>query len=168
MWSSDGTRILFRFDRIEGQTGVQNNELRILDLNTGRAESIAGSHQKFNQRWSPDGRWIVATPNNEKELDLYDVSSGRWSVLVNMIADYPYWSTDSRYIYYCTHTQAGAGVYRAGLESHKPEFVASLTNSARIIDEMWGQWLGLTPDGEPLILRTADLQQIYLLSFEDR
>ena len=46
--------------------------------------------------------------------------------------------------------------------------MASLAGATRVFNEIYGQWLGLGPDDSPLILRSAGLQQIYLLSFAGR
>ncbi len=64
-------------------------------------------------------------------------------------------------------TPAGrTGIYRISLATKRPEFLASLANVDRAMNEVYSQWCGLAPDGSPLILRAADLQQIYALSFE--
>ena len=45
-----------------------------------------------------------------------------------------------------------------------PKVVTSLAGTRRAMNEMYTQWSGLAPDDSPLILKSADLQQIYLLS----
>ena len=147
------------------QTAFQNNVLEIVDVAAHQAVAVPGSAEKFNQRWSPDGKWIVATPNNESELDLFDVAAGRWSVLASMRADYPSWSADSKFVYFVSVADHSA-IYRVSPESRRPELVASLDHVDRAMDELYSQWCGLTPDGAPLILKSADLQNIYALSFK--
>jgi DNA-binding winged helix-turn-helix (wHTH) protein/Tol biopolymer transport system component len=166
-WSPDGTRLLIRGDRHTpgSESYFQNNVLQIVDLSTQQVTTIPGSSAKFNQRWSPDGTWIVATPNNEAELDLYDVAAGRWSVLATMRADYPSWSADSKSVFFVGIGEHAA-IYRVPLDTRHPEFVASLDHIDRSMDELWSQWAGLTPAGAPLILKSADLQSIYALSFK--
>jgi len=163
-WSPDGTQLLYRFDR-KGQ----HNVLRILDLHTGSVENVPGSEDRFNQRWSPDGKWIAATPNDENGLFLFSTERREWRQLTAMRADYPSWSGDSGFVYYCTRLENDEeAIYRVGVASGKPERVASLSGTPRAIDEVYTQWAGLTPDGSPLVLRSADLRQIYLLSFAAR
>jgi Tol biopolymer transport system component/DNA-binding winged helix-turn-helix (wHTH) protein len=168
-WSADGKSLLFRYSRTGGQWMMEDNLLQTVDLASQVVRTVPGSNLRFNQRWSPDGRWLVATPNDEGELDLYDFASGRWSVLVKMKADYPSISADGRYVYFAGNTKLqGAAIYRVSVSTRQAEFVASLADSERAIDDTWGQWVGLTPDGAPLILANADLQQIYLLSFSEK
>jgi Tol biopolymer transport system component len=168
-WSADGSRLLFRYDRPGGETVLQHNVLQIVDLNSHAVSTVRDSYRKFNQRWSPDGKWIVATTNDEAELVLYDVAREQWTVLAKMRADYPSWSADSRFVYFVTVAESGSAVIdRVSIATRSPELVASLAESDRAIDDVWGQWAGVMPDGTPLILRSADLQQLYLLSFATR
>jgi eukaryotic-like serine/threonine-protein kinase len=165
-WSADGTRLLFRYDERAGEPAMQGNVLQIVDLASHAVTNVPGSNGKFNQRWSPDGRWMIATPNDESELDIYDVAAGRWSVLAKMKADYPSVSRDGRFVYILSNTpEHGASVYRVAVATGQAEFVAGLAAAEREIDEAWGQWVGLSPDGAPLIMANSDLEQIYLLSF---
>ena len=166
-WSPDGTHLLIRADHHADatQTAFQNNVLEIVDVAARKSVTVPGSTEKFNQRWSPDGKWIVATPNNMDEVDLFDVVAGRWSVLTQMRADYPSWSTDSKYVYF-VNVSGQSGIYRVAVDTGKPEMIASLDHVDRAMDELYSQWCGVTPDGAPLIVKSADLQNIYALSFK--
>lgn len=159
-WSPDGTKLLFRLD-----LAVQRNVLAILDITSGKTEQVPGSEQKFNQRWSPDGKWIVATPKSQNGLYLFNLARREWMPLAGMRADYPSWSRDSDYVYFCTHLDSGEeAIYRVPMASRKPERVTTLVGTERAFNSIYNQWVGLAPDNSPMILRSADLQQIYLLS----
>jgi Tol biopolymer transport system component len=159
-WSPDGSRLLFRLD----QAG-KRNVLQIVDVSTGVAETVRNSVEKFNQRWSPDGKFIAATPNDEKGLYVFDLERREWSALTAMRADYPNWSHDGQAIYFCSYLENGEeGIFRVSLGTRKVELVTSLAGTRRALNEMYTQWSGLAPDDSPLILKSADLQQIYLLS----
>ena len=49
--------------------------------------------------------------------------------------------------------------------NRKLETVASLKNLRRVIMGT-GAWLGLTPDGSPLLMRDTGTQEVYALDFE--
>jgi Tol biopolymer transport system component len=159
-WSPNGSKLLFRLD----QAG-RRNVLQIVELSTGVAETVPDSLGKFNQRWSPDGKFIAATPNDEKGLYVFDLARREWSILTAMRADYPNWSHDGKAIYFCSYLQnREEGIFRVSLSTRRVELVTSLAGTRRAMNEMYTQWAGLAPDDSPVILKSADLQQIYLLS----
>ena len=160
-WSEDGTKLLFRLDM-----SLQHDILSILDLASGKTEPVPGSEHRFNQRWSPDGKWIAATPTNKSGLDVFNVARREWTSLSGLSADYLNWSHDSDYVYFCTQLGSGEeAIYRVSLASHKADRVTTLVGAPRAFNDIYSQWVGLAPDNSPLILRSADLQQIYTLSF---
>jgi len=145
--------------------------LGILDLASGLAERVPGSDGgfNFNQRWSPDGRWIAATPSGRNGLGVYSFESHEWTTLTPMTAEYLNWSHDSEWIYFCPPAGgAEEAVYRVSLATRTVERVTSLSGTRRAFNGVYGQWLGLTPDNSPLILRSTEVQQIYRLSFRGR
>jgi Tol biopolymer transport system component/DNA-binding winged helix-turn-helix (wHTH) protein len=163
-WSPDGKKLLFRFDRAAGPKVLQ-----ILDVPSGTIETLPGSENKFNQRWSPDGKWIAATPYGGAGLLLFDLGRRQWTELTSMRADYPAWSRNGDSISFVTRLEGDQkAIYRVVLASHESEKVASLTGQMMAMDEVYGHWMGLAPDDSPMILRSADLQQIYLLSLDGR
>jgi Tol biopolymer transport system component len=160
-WSQDGARLLVRLDLAVGR-----NVLAIIDVASGKIERIPGSEQKFNQRWSPDGRWITATPNNMEGLDVFNVASREWRSLSKMRADYPNWSRNSESVLFCSSLDSGEeAIYRVYLASGEAERVTTLVGTPRVNDELYSRWVGLTADDSPMVLRSADLQRIYRLSF---
>ena len=75
------------------------------------------------------------------------------------------WSTDSKYVYFDTGTSAEQAIYRIRLTDHKLEQVASLQNLRRTVLP-WVSWMGLTPDGSPLLMRDAGSQEVYALDLD--
>jgi Tol biopolymer transport system component len=163
-WSPDGTKLLFRLD-----LSVLRHVLAIQDLAVAKSEHVPGSEQKFNQRWSPDGKWIIATPYTQDRIDLFDVRRGEWTRLSDMRADYPNWSHDGEYVYFYTSLDSGEeAIYRVSLKSRKTGRVASLVGYTRAFDDLYSQWVGLAADDSPMILRSTGYQRIYRLSFSGK
>jgi Tol biopolymer transport system component len=153
-------RECFRTDR-----KTQPNILQILELQSGAIETVPESEGKFNQRWSPDGKWIAATPNDCRGLGIFSLERREWTILTGMRADYPSWSHNSDYLYFWTALDSGEeAIYRVSLASRKTERVASLAGARRAVDEVYGRWTGLAPDDSPLILRSTEFRQIFLLT----
>jgi hypothetical protein len=75
------------------------------------------------------------------------------------------WSADSKAIYFDTQSSADKAVYRFRVDDRKLEIVASLKSLRRVITG-WGAWMGLTPDGSPLLMRDTGAQEVYALDFE--
>ncbi len=112
-WSPDGKSLLIRSDQHGQDNGsiFQDNVLQIVDLESRRITAVPDSLKKFNQRWSPDGKWIVATPNDEQEIDLFDLAANRWTVLASIHGDYPSWSADSKYLYFVHNDSSRSNRY---------------------------------------------------------
>jgi hypothetical protein len=61
---------------------------------------------------------------------------------------------------------ANPAVFRLRIADHKVEQIASLKNFRRVV---WGNlpWLGLTPTGDPLVMRDIGSLEVYALDFEE-
>lgn len=165
-WSPDGARILVRLDRPGGDSVLERNVLEIVDVRSGATTQVPGSERKFNQRWSPDGKWLLATPNDSSEADLFDMDRREWKILVRTQVDYPSWSADSRFVYFGTRN--GQEFSRVEISRGRVEPVARLEGIARAVDDVYGGWSGITPEGDPMILRASGFSQIYLLSTDQK
>ena len=72
-------------------------------------------------------------------------------------------SVDGNYLYYITRGD-DPKVMRVRFSDHKVEAVASLKNFRPAEDEDSGSWVGVAPDGSPLLTRDIGTQEIYSLS----
>jgi hypothetical protein len=87
-----------------------------------------------------------------------------------MSMDYPSWSLDSKFIYFegCTRPAKEAwydGIYRVSIQERKVERVVSLEGVRQAFGD-WGAWVGLGPDGSPMLARDAGSKDIYALDWE--
>jgi Tol biopolymer transport system component/DNA-binding winged helix-turn-helix (wHTH) protein len=160
-WSPDGKRLLYRLD-----LAIQKNVLQIADVASGRAEDVPGSNQMLKQRWSPDGKWIVAVTNQQDRLEVFNFEKGEWTTLTEMRVDSPNWSSKSDFVVYCAILENGEQVaYRVDVATHKTEKITSLTGAPRAFNETYGEWMGIGPEDLPMLLKSETLQRIYLLKF---
>jgi hypothetical protein len=74
-------------------------------------------------------------------------------------------SADSRYLYFDNGLSRDPAIYRLRIADHRVEPIVDLKNFRRVV---LGQtpWLGLTPDGEPVVMRDTGSQEVYALDFE--
>jgi serine/threonine protein kinase/Tol biopolymer transport system component len=156
-WSPDGTRIVF------GGAGVDpNSTIRIFDLKTHQISTLPGSKGLVWPYWSPDGRYILASPPgpNDPGLMLFDFANQRWEEIIKVRVDLVTWSKTGEYVYFLS----GRSVMRVRIRDRKLERVADLKNFQ--YTGGFGAWLGMAPDDSPLLLRDTSTADIYALDWE--
>ncbi|HKI27299.1 MAG TPA: protein kinase [Candidatus Sulfotelmatobacter sp.] len=159
-WTPDGNALLL----FEAE-GPEKSSIRFLDLKTMKMTTVPDSQGRVGAAFSPDGRYVAATTVDGQKLLLFDIATQKWTELkasVNAIQ----WSRDSKYVYFDTQSDADPAVYRMRLSDRKLETVASLKNLRRVILPFQA-WMGLTPDGSPLLMRDTGTQEVYALDFEE-
>lgn len=139
-----------------------------MDLHTGEISTIPNSEGLFAPRWSPDGKRIVAQDTSGHGLMLYEIASQKWSELVprspTHIVMFPQWSMDGTSIYYWRYGPS-PGVYIIRIKDSKTERLADLTGIAQV-GNLGGLWGAVDPDGNPLILRMAHMDEIFALDLD--
>ena len=152
-----GSSIIFA----DGQT----ERFRILDPKTSSTTILPESEGLFLPRCSPDGRYIVAATRDQQKLKLYEISTHKWTELVVQDIGYPQWSADSSYVYFDSGLGADLAIYRVRIADRKVEPVADIRNFNRVV-QAWVSWMGLTPQGSPLLMRETGSQEVYALDLE--
>jgi len=166
-WSPDGASIFFLDDYIEG--GQLVSSIKTFDLKTKQLGKLQESDGLAIPAVSPDGHYLMTIAMIRNKLLLFDFATRKWSNLVdfpNSDVSLRAWSADSRYIYYDTGFGSDPAIYRVGISDHRVERVVSLKGFRRLTGNGSAPWLGLTPDGSPLILRNVGTQEVYALDWE--
>jgi len=107
---------------------------------------------------------------------LFDRQTQKWSELLDSAITgaaspqenpgWPQWSGDSKYVYVGAKTGAqGYSFYRVGIANHQLERVATVEVPEGTTG-VWGTWMGVTPDGSPLLLRDQSIHEIYALDVD--
>jgi Tol biopolymer transport system component len=160
-WSPDGNSIVFgRMPWLE-TAAPQNIVIFVFDLRTSQISSLPGSQGLFSARWSPDGRYIAALSTDSQTIMLFDLKLQKWSELTHTVAAYPYWSHDSRYVYF-HHPGREPALMRVRVQDGKVEQLFSL-QIPRV--RPWG-WFALTPDDSPILMRDVGAREIYALDLK--
>ena len=157
-WSPDGSKIVYG-----GQSDDAASAIRILDLASRQITNLPDSQGLFSPRWSPNGRYILAFSADSMKLLLFDFQTQKWTELATGSMGWLSWSKDGRSVYVLYYKGRGA-VLRIRISDHKTEQVVDLKNF--ITGGRYGGWLGLAPDGSPLLLRDAGTQDVYALDWE--
>ncbi len=155
-WSHDGRQIVY----------ASEQSLRSLDVSTGEATVLPGSDWLYSPRWSPDGTTLAALDWKSRSSRLRVYRDGKWrdTVDVEGFLKWPFWSHDSKFVWYLNPFRGTIGRY--DLLNNRYESVVEIK-----AEEYTGAihtWFALTPNDEPMILRRRDIQQIYALIWNSR
>ncbi len=159
-WSPDGKSLLISY--IHWLEPTPRGIARV-HLGDHKVERLPGSENLWEAEWSPDGRYIAARTFDSHAIMLFDTHVRKWSELVKSDVGFLRWSPDSRFVYF-KRLGNHAAFLRINVENHKVEEVASLKN-IRFTGYSGGLWVGLTPDGSPLLLRDTGTQEVYALDW---
>ena len=151
----------------ESSMVAEESQIKVLDVKTGQVSTIPDSKGLILPIVSPNGRYVASGTADAKKLKLYDFTTQTWQEFAPQTGvGFVEWSVDGHYLYFDNGFGANPAVYRLRMDDHKVEQVASLKNFRRVI---WGRlpWLGLTPAGDPLLMRDIGSQEVYALDFEE-
>ncbi len=160
-WSPDGKSLVFG----ENSSSNQGSAIYLVDLKTRKVTKVDGSDGLFSPRWSPDGRYLSAITLDSLKLMLYDFNTQKWTELAKMFVAYATWSRDGRSLSFDGILDNQESYFRLQISDHKLERIVSL-KGFQAAGGAFGNWSGLAPDGSPLLVRDASIQEIYALDWE--
>jgi Tol biopolymer transport system component len=156
-WSPDGDSVMFSDFPFSGGD-PQKVAVHILDLRTKKVSVVPGSAGMFAPRWSPDGRYISASPPGGQGLMIFDFQRQGWEKVADGFG-FMSFSADCQYLYFMRHEPSPA-ILRILLSNRKIEEAASL-GGIREGGRLAGLQFALAPDGAPVLLRDTGTQEIY-------
>jgi serine/threonine protein kinase len=159
-WAPDGNSLIF-----SEASGPGHSKFHSVDLHTMGVSDIPSTENMMYPLLSPDGQFIAATTVDGDQLLLFNISTQNWVPLAKTNVGSFKWSDDSRYIYFDNGYSADPAVSRVRLLDQKIEKIVDLKDFRRVVMP-WNTWLGLTPDGSPLLMRDTGTQEVYALDLE--
>ena len=158
-WSPDSTQIAFSID--------DEPSIQLYDVASGTVASMPLTEGLWGPDWSPDGKSITAMDSAENLVRL-DVESGRRTEIENVSPSYGvyYWDADSEHIVFIDSESRleERAVHRMRLADGMTEKVASVGHMRGVYGAL-GIWVGIDPDGAPLMLRDIGIHHIYALDW---
>jgi Tol biopolymer transport system component/DNA-binding winged helix-turn-helix (wHTH) protein len=158
-WSPDGKTIVFgRSSEYMAEDSIPKS-IQMVDLTTGRVSVVPSSDGLFSPRWSPDGRYLVAMPLDQRKLKLFDMTTKKWSEVASGSFNNPVWSKDGKHIYFQTYDE-GSPICRMQVASGRIEEIADfrdLPPGATV-----GFW-GIASEDAPVVsfhFLTADIYSV--------
>jgi Tol biopolymer transport system component/DNA-binding winged helix-turn-helix (wHTH) protein len=161
-WSSDGKTMIFGRSPEYMAQDSNTKAIYSIDIKTRAVSTLPGSVGLFSPRQSPDGRYIAAMPLDQYKLLLFDSLTGKWTDLADKGVDNPTWSSDGQSIFFHAFMEEGQPIYRVRISDHRLERVVDFHDlqPAEALD-----YLGLTPNGEPIITVHVWTSNLYALDW---
>ena len=158
-WSPDSATIAF--------TRNGSNSIVLYDIEDQSVSAIEGTEGLRYPDWSPDGRFIAAW-TEDRVVVLFDMQTGASKEILGFDAEIQsfYWARDSRHIYLVDSLdlKPDGGVHRISIYDGSTEMIASVA-AVRSAIGTWGTWVGVDPEGAPLMLRDLSIHHIYELDW---
>jgi eukaryotic-like serine/threonine-protein kinase len=141
--------------------------IRQLDLKTQALIDIPNSQNLVHPQRSPDGLYLAATNLSGDKLRLFNFNTKQWSDLTAASTGSFRWSADSKFIYFDNGFSSDPSVLSVRLADNKIEKLIDLKDFRRVVTP-WASWLGLTPQGDILLMRDIGSQEVYALDLQTR
>jgi serine/threonine protein kinase/Tol biopolymer transport system component len=163
-WSSDGNFLLFTGTPSSRDGKAHQTSIYQLDLTTKQLSMFPGSEGLQDSAPSPDGRYLAALGVDYKSLMLFNFQAGRWAELATGTGLFGLaWSPDSKYVYSQDLYEGPVQpIFRVRISNRKIERTATSRQILRA-DVTSFSFLGLAPDGSPLVTLIHSNSDIYAL-----
>ncbi len=158
-WSPDGKTIVFGRSSEYMAEDSTPKSIQMVDLEAGKVSVVPGSEGLFSPRWSPDGRYVVAMPLDQRKLKLYEVATRKWTEVASGSFNNPVWSKDGKFIYFQSYDE-GNPICRLQVAGSRIEKIADfrdLPPGATV-----GYW-GIAGEDAPIVsfhFLTADIYSV--------
>lgn len=161
-WSPDGNSLTYVTWPLDPSSAT--TLLHIVNLKTRQVTVVPNSAWLVSPRWSPDGRYLLATYTDDNGIMLYDFSLHSWQQLAKgkVVANYLVWTPDGKCVYFNSTSEKGSPEKRICLSDRKIQHVADMAQAGNLA-QAGGWWTGLAPDGSILGLRDTSSEEIYAL-----
>ena len=166
-WSPQGDSLVFARSSV-GIYG-QGEQLTIdrIDLKTKQLSPLPGSKGCQDSALSPNGRYVAALADDAKKLVLFDSKSQLWTELAKGAGLFgTAWSADSKYVYsQDVSVNSEQPIFRVRISDRKIERIATSSQILRP-DVIRFSFVGLAPDGSPLVALVHSNSDIYALDVD--
>ncbi len=161
-WSPDGKWLAYANVWCRG---AQECAVHLIELATGKIETLPGSGGLRTARWSPDGRYIAALNGERHQLLVFDVSRKSWRKLSDSImGDDLSWAHDSRYLFAKSSIGDKPRILRIPVPGGNPESVVDLESLSKLTGRI-DDGLCVAPDDSIILHRQISSSEIYAVDW---
>jgi Tol biopolymer transport system component len=161
-WSPDGQSVIFGQPPYFLAESGKPRAIYISNLPANQTSKIPGSDDWFSPRISPDGKSLAALSIDLWRIGLFDFAHASWRNLVRHGAHGPFWSLDSRWIYY-HHGSGTRELWRVRAKDGRNERVLSFTD---LFPHAACYAPGFTPNQSLIVTCEKKNSDIYALDWE--
>jgi len=162
-WSPDGHAITYSIDDEADGASPTKTGIHLFDLAQGHDSVIPGSVGLIGAKWSPDGRFLAAEPEDDSVIKLLDLKTHRWSEVAHgTLIAFPVWSADS-VLYFQDMLAPDEPVYRFRPGTSAPQRVYSFEDILQTGAQRCA-FLGFAPDGSLLVQVNRGDGDVYALT----
>lgn len=164
-WSPDSARLAFGQMRAAGKDTVSS--IQLMNVATKQVTPLEGTEGICCPRWSPDGRYLLASHGDYQDLLLYDFNTQKWSTLVKNMGTIGYmeWTPDGKSIVFDTFAVEEPAFYRMRVSDQRLETIVNIKGMRRYYGD-FGPWSGIAADGSPLVVLDISKDEFYALDLQ--
>ena len=166
-WLPDGESIVYSTPPAKGGVPREDSGIFTLDLKTLKATRVPGSDGLMKPRPSFGGRYLAALTEDQTKVMLFDFKTHDWKQIGanGKLFYYLEGTRDGKYLYFQDLLESGQPLYRIRAGDWKLERVMSFDSLLRT-GVLRCRFMGLTPDGSPMILATRGGGDVYALDLD--
>ena len=163
-WLPDGESIVYSTPPATESAPSKDSGIFILDLKTRKTTRLPGSEGLRNPRSISDSRYLAALSEDQEKVMLFDFQTHAWKEIAGGGKSFFYLESaqDGKYLYFQDPLGAGQPLYRVRIGDWKLErvmgFESLLQNGV-----LRCRFMGLTPEGSPMVLAVRGGGDIYEL-----
>ncbi len=166
-WLPDDESIVYSTRAASQGSSPQDSGIFVLDLKTRKTTKVPASDGLRNPRVAFGGRYLAALSADQKKVRLFDFQTQKWKELASAGKLFYYLEAtrDGKYLYFQDLSEAGQPLYRVRAGDWKLERVMSFESLLQT-GVLRCRFMGLTPDGSPMLLATRGGGDVYALDLE--
>jgi Tol biopolymer transport system component len=124
VWSPDGRSLAVAVNVLARDAPTADRGIFIVEPRTHAATKMEDSDGLTCPIWSPDGKSFIARTPDHHDILLWDSNKKVWTKILSgrQLAG-PFWSNDSKYLYYQDVLQPGQPIYRLATANMKRDLI---------------------------------------------
>ena len=166
-WLADGESVVYYTPRASQKAPREDSGIFVLDLKTRKVTRVPGSDGLMSPRSSFGGRYLAALTEDQTKVMLFDFKTRSWREIASNGKLFYYLEStpDGKWLYFQDLLETGSPLYRVGAGDSKPERVMSFESLLQT-GVTRCRFMGLTPDGSPMVLATRGGGDVYALDLD--